>query len=78
MALFTVLLISVSPRNFKEGFQGEKGDMGDTDIKLVSQKKRWWAEQVLHENPLGIEDDKVRTSAIQDNSNTSNSTNSSK
>ncbi len=78
MALFTVLLISVSPRNFKEGFQGEKGGMGDTDIKLVSQKKRWWAEQVLHENPLGIEDDKVRTSAIQDNSNTSNSTNSSK
>jgi hypothetical protein len=52
--------------------------MGDTDIKLVSQKKRWWSEQVLMENPLGIEDDKVRTSAIQDNSNTSNSTTSSR
>ena len=78
MALFTVLLISVSPRSFQEGFQGEKGDMADTDIKLVSQKKRWWSEEVLMENPLGIEDDKVRTSAIQDNSNTSNSTTSSK
>jgi hypothetical protein len=78
MALFTVLLISVSPRSFQEGFQGEKGDMADTDIKLVSQKKRWWSEEVLLENPLGIEDDKVRTSAIQDNSNTSNSTTSSK
>jgi hypothetical protein len=78
MALFTVLLISVSPRSFQEGFQGEKGDMGDTDIKLVSQKKRWWSEEVLMENPLGIEDDKVRTSAIQDNSNTSNSTTSSR
>jgi hypothetical protein len=76
MALFAVLVIAVSPRTL-EGFQ-DKGDMGDTDIKLVSQKKRWWAEQVLQENPLGIEEEKVKTSAIQDSSNASNSTNSSK
>ena len=48
------------------------------DLKLVTQKKRWFAEEVLNENPLGIEDDKVRTTAIQSNSNPSNSTNSSK
>jgi hypothetical protein len=78
MALFTVLLIAVSPRTLKEGFQGESGNMGNTDIKLVTQKKKWWAEEVLHENPLGIEEDKVRTNAIQDNTNSSNSTNSSK
>lgn len=71
MALFAVLLIAVSPR-ILEGFQN------DTDLKMVTQKKRWFAEEVLQENPLGIEDDKVKTSAIQDNSNSSNSTNSSK
>ena len=79
MALFSVLIIAVSPRTLKEGFQGDSdNEKGGTDLKLVTQKKRWWAEEVLHENPLGIEDDKVKTAAIQDNSNTSNSTNSSK
>jgi hypothetical protein len=72
MALFAVLLIAVSPRTLAEGFQD------DTDLKIVTQKKRWFSEEVLKENPIGIEDDKVKTSAIQDNSNSSNSTNSSK
>jgi hypothetical protein len=76
MALFTVLIVAVAPRTLKEAFQGES--MGDTDIKLVTQKKKWWSEEVLHENPVGIEDDKVKTSAIQDSSNTSSSTTSSK
>ena len=71
MALFAVLLIAVSPRSL-EGFHG------DTDLKIVSQKKRWFSESLLKENPIGIEDDTVKTSAIQDNSNSSNSTNSSK
>lgn len=75
MALFTVLLIAVSPRTL-EGFQSYKPS--DTDLKLVTQKKRWWSEEVLEENPLGIEEEKVTTAAIQDNSNASNSTNSSK
>ena len=76
MALFTVLIIAVSPRTLKESFVNNS-DNGDVDLKLVGQKKRWWSEEILHENPLGIEDDKVRTSAIQDNSNTSSSTTSS-
>lgn len=73
MALFTVLIIAVAPRTLKrkEGFQ-------DTDVKMVTQKKKWWSEEILEENPLGIEDDKVVTSAIQDNSNASNSNTSSK
>ena len=78
MALFTVLVIAVAPRTL-EGFQDKPaGDMGDVDVKLVTQKKRWWSEEILEENPLGIEDDKVKTSAIQDNTNASNSTTSSK
>lgn len=71
MALFTVLIISVAPRTLNEKFQ-------DIDIKLVSQKKRWWSEEVLKEDPLGVEEDRVKTTAIQDNSNTSNSSTSSK
>ena len=78
MALFAVLLIAVSPRTLKEGFQGGAGDMGDVDVKMVNQKKRWFAEEVLHENPLGIEEEKVRTAAVQDNSNSSNSNTSSR
>jgi hypothetical protein len=76
MALFAALLIAVSPRTLKEGFQDS--EKGDTDLKIVTQKKRWWSEEVLQENPVGIEEEKVKTAAIQDNSNASNSTNSSK
>jgi len=76
MALFAALLIAVSPRTLKEGFQDS--DKGDTDLKIVTQKKRWFSEEILQENPVGIEEEKVKTAAIQDNSNTSNSTNSSK
>jgi hypothetical protein len=71
MALFVVLLIAVSPRTRKEGFN-------DTELKLVKQKRKWWAEEVLHENPLGIEEELVKTQAIQDNTNSNSSTNSSK
>ena len=72
MALFVVLLISVSPRNYREGFEGGPS----SDIKLVTQKRKWWSEEVLQENPLGIEEDYVKTQAIQDNTNSSNSTSS--
>jgi len=69
MALFVVLLISVAPRNYREGFQ----DPPSSDRKLVTKKRKWWAEEVLHENPLGIEEEHVKTQAIQDNTNSSNS-----
>ncbi len=81
MALFIVLLIAVSPRTSSaEGFQNGGGRGGsDTDIKLISQKKRWWSEEILQENPIGIEEEKVKTSAIQDaGSSSSNSTTSSR
>jgi magnesium-transporting ATPase (P-type) len=71
MALFVVLLISVSPRTNREGFS-------DTEMKRVTKKRKWWSEEVLHENPLGIEEELVKTQAIQDNTNSSNSTNSSR
>ena len=67
MVLFTILIIEVSPRI--EGFDD------DTDIKLVTEKKRWFIEKVLGEHPIGITEDKVTTKAIQDQGNT-NSTGS--
>lgn len=78
MALFTVLIIAVAPRTLNEAFQDESGDRGNVDVKLVTQKRKWWSEEILEENPLGIEDDKVKTSAIQDSGNPSSSTTSSK
>jgi hypothetical protein len=80
MALFAVLIIAVAPRTKPtEGFQESKNnvDMTDTDIKLVTQKRKWWIEEVLRENPIGIEEEKVRTSAIQDSSSARDSNSSS-
>lgn len=78
MALFVVLLIAVSPRSRSEGFQNGKGGNG-LDVKMVTQQKRWWSEEVLQENPIGIEEEKVKTAAIQDSSSgSSNSTTSSR
>ena len=78
MAVLSVLLLAVAPRSSavvrREGFQSN----GDTDVKLVTQKRKWWSEEVLQENPLGIEEDKVRTQAIQDQGNSSSSTTSSR
>jgi len=71
MAVFSVLLLAMAPRT-KEGFAS------NVDIKLVDKKKRWFIEDALGENPVGIEEDKVRTQAIQDGSNGSNSNTSSK
>jgi len=71
MALFTILLLAVSPRI--EGF--ESGDA--TDIKLVTLKKRWFAEELLGENPAGISEDKVTTAAVQDQGNTMSTNNAS-
>jgi hypothetical protein len=71
IALFTLLILSMSPRN-SEGFQDAK----KTNIKLVDNKNPWWIEAVLKENPIGFEDEKVSTSAVQDDASTSRSNSS--
>jgi hypothetical protein len=77
LGIFAVLVLSMAPRNSTvENFQSDD-DVAmlnkDLDVKMVSQKKRWWIEEVMGENPIGIEEDRVRTSAIQDNTNSSSS-----
>jgi hypothetical protein len=69
MALLSLLLLSLSPRN-TEGFQSSY----NTNVKVISDKHKWWVEQVFKEEPLGIEEDYVKTSAVQDNSASQSST----
>lgn len=70
MAVLTLLLLSLAPRATSEGFQTM-----DETLKLIDSKRKWWVEQVLKENPVAIQEESVRTSAIQDN--TSSQTNTS-
>jgi hypothetical protein len=78
MALLTVLLIAEAPRanERREGFQ-DSADQ-DYDMKMVAKPRKWFIEEVLGENPVGIEEEKVRTSAVQDQGGPSNSTTSSR
>ena len=81
MALFSVLIIAVAPRTFRESFQNTSlaGSSEDTDVKMVTEKNMWLVEKILKENPLAIEGSNVKTAAIQDNGNDSpNSTTSSR
>ena len=68
LAIFTLLLLSMSPRT-SEGFQNSS-----TSIKIISGKKNWWSEAIMNENPIALEEDEVKTSAIQDGANSSRST----
>lgn len=69
MAILSLLLLSMSPRRSREGFQG-----GGPSLKLVTNSDRWFVEKVLKENPIAFEEEDVRTQAIQDSSNSSRST----
>lgn len=64
IGIFTLLLLSMSPRS-TEGFNNSA-----TKVKVVSEKKLWWGEAILNENPTLYEEDDVVTSAIQDGATT--------
>lgn len=68
MAVLALLLLSMSPRKSREGFES------NTSLKLVTNSDRWFVEKVLKENPVGFEEQDVKTQAIQDSSNSSRST----
>ena len=59
--LFAVFIaVLLSTRSAKEGF------MSDYSFQIVDDKKKWFVEEVLNENPVAIRDEKVDTSAVQD------------
>jgi hypothetical protein len=65
LAIFLALVLSLSTNarhTYTEGFTP------DFQVRVVPKKQRWWIEEVMKENPIGIEDEKVNTSAIQDDS----------
>lgn len=68
MAVLSLLLLSLSPRSL-EGFQ----PWSPVSFKRVETVKKWFSEQVLKENPIAIEEETVKTQAIQDNTNSSRS-----
>ncbi|NBQ19695.1 MAG: hypothetical protein EBU13_08710 [Synechococcaceae bacterium WB5_2A_257] len=57
-AVFAAVLLST--RSPTEGF------MSEYNFQIVDDKKKWFVEQLLHENPVAIRDEKVSTSAVQD------------
>jgi hypothetical protein len=63
-ALFAGILLSSRP---VEGF------MSEFTFHSVTDKKKWFIEDVLHENPKGIREDRVTTSAVQDDEENSKS-----
>lgn len=62
VALMSVLLISSSSLSMsvQENFEP------DISVRIVPDKKKWFVEKVMGENPLLIEDQNVKTSAVQD------------
>lgn len=57
-ALLTGVLLAT--RSVKEGF------MSEYIFQPVMDKKKWFVEEVLHETPVGIKEDRVTTAAVQD------------
>jgi hypothetical protein len=55
-------------KGMTEGFAKgmTEGFAPDMNIRMIPDKKKWFIEEVLGENPLMIEDQTVRTSAVQD------------
>lgn len=55
-------------KRMTEGFAKgmTEGFAPDINIRMIPDKKKWFIEEVLGENPLMIEDQTVRTSAVQD------------
>jgi hypothetical protein len=70
LAILSLLLLSLGPRTIAEGFQSPYNH----SIKPVTEKTKWWVEQVFKENPVAIQEDNVNTKQIQDGSNGSSST----
>lgn len=71
VAIFTLLLLSMSPRT-SEGFQNDM----KSNLKMINDSKHWWVERLFKENPIAIEEDEVKTHQIQDGSNSSRSSSS--
>ena len=62
-AVAFALLIGL-PNPIREGF----GSGGETAVQVVPTSKKWFVEKVFGENPIAIEEEKVVTSPVQNDS----------
>lgn len=65
MAVLTLLLLSISPGSTRSSKKEGFAPFNDTNVKLVQEKQKWWVEKLLKENPVGIQEETVKTQAIQ-------------
>lgn len=63
VALMSALLIGSGVQRLTTTTEGFAPDF---NVRLVPNKKKWFVEQALGENPLLIEDSVIDTSAVQD------------
>ena len=66
VGLMSALLIGAGGVHPKTVSQIKEGFAPDMNVRLIPNKKKWFVEQVLGENPLLIEDTVIDTSAVQD------------
>lgn len=62
-AIAFVLLLGL-PNPITEGF----GSGGETSIQVIPTTKKWFVEKVFGENPIAIEEEKVLTEPVQNDS----------
>lgn len=63
-AVAFTLLIGLPHPYLSEGF----GSGGETSLQVVPTSKKWFVEKVFGENPIAIEEEKVVTSPVQNDS----------
>lgn len=66
VGLMSALLIGAGGVHPASNLAITEGFSPDFNVRLVPNKKKWFVEQVLGENPLLIEDTVIDTSAVQD------------
>lgn len=64
MAAIAFALLLGLPHPITEGF----GSGGETSVQVVPTTKKWFVEKVFGENPIAIEEEKVLTEPVQNDS----------
>lgn len=64
LAAIAFALLLGLPHPLTEGF----GSGGETSVQVIPTEKRWFVEKLFKEHPIAIEEEKVVTEAIQNDS----------
>lgn len=64
VAIALLLGLPKTLQQMREGFSSG----GETAVQVIPTDKKWFVEKTLHENPVAIEEEKVITSPVQNDS----------